>query len=221
MALAHKRWQRRLLRIGMTILVIFIVYNFIILPRLLRWGATKEEFNRSLPGDEWVQQKDYKNTLAVTVNTPASAIWPWVAQMGLHKAGLYTYTWLENMFGCKLHNADRIHPEWQNPKAGEIEPVCKSQEGKPNSGWLVVYAEPNKMLVWRGMNDAQWMMGIYIDSIDDHTSRLITRQQFKSQAAWSKAWWIEKLWFEWAHSVMQHGMISGIKKRVENNKGGK
>jgi len=177
----------------------------------------KEEFNRSIPGDEWVQEKDYKNTLAATVKAPPSAIWPWIAQMGLYKGGLYTYTWLENIFGCKLHNTDRIHPEWQNPKEGEIEPVCQSQEGKPNSGWLVARVEQNKMLVWRGLNDAQWMMGIYIDSVDERTSRLITRQQFKDPETWTFAWWMEKLWFAWAHSVMQHGMINGIKERVEKN----
>ena len=222
MALASKKWRRRLLRTGIAIAIIVLAYNFFILPWLLHWGATREEFSRFRPGDEFVQEKDYKNTLAVTVEAPVSSVWPWIAQMGLHKGGLYTYTWLENIFGCRLHNADIIHPEWQYPRVGEMESVCHSQEGKPNSGWMIAYAEHNKMLVWRGLNDAQWMMGIYLDSIDSHTSRIVTRQQFKSPRSWTGAWWMEKLWFEWAHSVMQHGMIIGIKERAEKNyKGGR
>src|SRR5258706_8357810 len=82
----------------------------------------------------------------LTFPKPGIAISPCIAQIGLHKGGLYAHKWLENLFGCKLHNADRVHPEWQNPKVGDAEPVCQSQEGKRNSGWLVAGIEQNRML---------------------------------------------------------------------------
>lgn len=214
MAIAPKRWQRRLLRTVITFLVIIVVYNFLFLPRLLHWGATKEEFSRTLPGDDMIANKDYRNTLAVTVNAPPSKIWPWVVQMGVHKAGFYSYTWMENMFGCKLHNADRIHPEWQDTKPGYYEGVCQAAEKKNMPGWIVTIVEPDKSFVWKG-KDAEWMMGVYIDSINANTSRIITRQQFKMPERWSFNWVIEKAWFNWAHCIMQRGMITGIKKRVE------
>jgi hypothetical protein len=209
------KWQRRLFRLAVVLLVILLVYWLILLPNLLRWGATSEEYSKTLPGDELIVRREYKNTLAVTVHAKPSQIWPWIAQMGLHKGGFYSYTWLENLFGCKLRNADRIHAEWQHPQVGEIEPVCASQEGKPNTGWRLAIVQKNKALVWQGVGGAQWMLGIYIDSVDANTSRLITRQQFPYPKKWTMGWWLEKAWFEWAHCVMQRGMITGIKRRVE------
>ena len=176
MAIVGKRWQRRLLRTILTFLVIIVVYNFLVLPWLLRWGATTEEFSRILPGDEFIENKEYKNTLAVTVNAQPSDIWPWVIQMGVDKAGFYSYTWMENIFGCKLRNADRIHPEWQDTKPGYYERVCRAAEKKNMAGWIVTIIDPHKAFVWKG-KDAEWMMGVYIDSINANTSRIITRQQ--------------------------------------------
>ena len=216
MAIAAKRWQRRIFRTLIITFVIVIVHSFFILPSMLRWGATKKEFNQMLPGDELIQHKEYKNTLAVTIHAAPSQIWPWVVQMGVHKAGFYSYTKLENIFGCKLHNADRIHPEWQNTKVGNYEPVCQSAENRNMPGWIVAIMEQNKSFVWKGQ-EGEWMMGVYIDSIDVNTSRLITRQQFKMPSRWTMSWILEKVWFSWAHCLMQHGMIMGIKKRVEIN----
>jgi len=196
------------------LLIIVAMYNFLILPWLMHWGATKEEFDRTLPGDELVVNKDYKNTLTDTINASPSQIWPWVVQMGVHKAGFYSYAWLENIFGCKLHNADRIHPEWQDTQPGYYEGVCQAAEKKGMPGWIVTIVEPGKAFVWKG-KDADWMMGVYIDSINQNTSRIITRQQFKMPKCWSFKWIIEKIWFSWAHCIMQRGMIMGIKQRVE------
>jgi len=208
-------WKKRLIYTIAVLLALRVLYRLFLFPALLHWGATAEEYNKALPGDELLSHKDYKNTLAVTVHAPPSEIWPWIAQMGLHKGGFYSYTMLENLFGCNLHNANQIHAEWQKPQVGAIEPVCQSAEGKPNSGWQIVVAEERRALVWKGVNDAQWMVGVYIDSVDAHTSRLITRQQFEYPHAGSLNWWLEKLWFEWAHCIMQRGMINGIKERVE------
>jgi hypothetical protein len=61
------------------------------------------------------------------------------------------------------------------------------------------------------------MMGVYIDSVDKNTSRLITRQQFPYPSRWTFDWWIEKLWMEWAHSIMQRGMLRGIRQRAEQH----
>lgn len=211
-----KKWQRILFRIALISLIIAIVYSLFIFPSLIRWGATKEEFNNSLPGDELIKNKEYKNTLAVTVHATPSQIWPWIVQMGQHRAGFYSYTWLENLFGCKLHNADSIHSEWQNTTAGYYECVCQSAKKKNMPGWIVAIIEPDKSFVWKG-KEGEWMMGLYIDSVDANTSRLLTRQQFKMPSAWSVSWILEKVWFGWAHCLMQHGMITGIKKRVEKN----
>ena len=214
MYLVKHKWQRRIVRIPIILIVVAIVYAFLILPALLRLGATQYEFSSHRPGDELLRSIDYKNTLAVSVRKPPAEIWPWVAQMGLNKGGFYSYTWLENLFGCNLRNADKIHPEWQHPQLGYYEGVCESAVNKNMPGWRVAVVEPGRSLVWRG-EQGEWMMGVYIDSVDQSKSRVITRMLYKSAARFSGSWWLEKLWFEWAHCIMQRGMIRGIKKRAE------
>jgi hypothetical protein len=208
------KWQRRIIRATIVLIMLLLVYNMFIFPALLRIGATKAEFHRRMPGDELVKFKDYKNTLAVTVKKSSSEIWPWVAQMGVNKAGFYSYTWLENLFGCELKNADEIHPEWQNPQTGYYEGVCKSAMKNNMPGWRIAIVNPDRSFVWKG-EQSEWMMGVYIDSVDTNTSRLITRMLYRSPRKFSFSWWLDKVWFEWAHCIMQKGMISGIKKRAE------
>ena len=47
-----------------------------------RWGATDDEVNRSLPGDELVPAPLLGYTHALTIHAPVTRIWPWLAQMG-------------------------------------------------------------------------------------------------------------------------------------------
>src|SRR5262245_42181484 len=83
------------------------------------WGTTKEECRMSLPGDRLVGGPVVASTEAVWINASASAVWPWLVQMGQDRGGLYSYETLENVVGLDYHNADRIHPEWQRLATGD------------------------------------------------------------------------------------------------------
>jgi hypothetical protein len=83
------------------------------------WGATEEEIARRWIGDDLVPAPKWMWHHAITIDAPASEVWPWVAQIGQDKAGFYSYEALENAAGCRLHNADRVHPEWQELRAGD------------------------------------------------------------------------------------------------------
>ena len=67
------------------------VYLRVIRPWQLRWGATDDELRRAMPGDELVARPTFNATRAVTVQAPASMIWPWIVQIGFGKAGWYSY----------------------------------------------------------------------------------------------------------------------------------
>ena len=56
---------------------------------------------------------------AIEIDAPAEEVWPWLAQLGQDRGGFYSYEWLENLAGCRMRNADRIHPEWQHREIGE------------------------------------------------------------------------------------------------------
>jgi hypothetical protein len=196
--------------------LLLLIFSYILFLRsfLMNWGSTTNEISRYYAGDSILLQPDYENTLAVTIDKPPSAVWPWVAQMGLNKAGFYSFTWLENIFGCGLRNADRIYPEWQGPQPGDYEPVCASAEKNNMKGRIMAIVIANKALVYKSSTDSSWMMGFYIDSVSEYKSRLITRMRYSTP----KQFWpfiIDKAWMKWAHCIMQRGSIRGIKNRAE------
>lgn len=83
------------------------------------WGATHDEIRRQLPGDDLLPDASWTSTHAVSINAPPEAVWPWIAQIGQGRGGFYSYQTLENIFGCKMLNADTILPEFQNPQVGD------------------------------------------------------------------------------------------------------
>ncbi|KUG57330.1 hypothetical protein AVL61_14495 [Kocuria rosea subsp. polaris] len=54
----------------------------------------------------------------MTVDAPPERIWPWLAQLGQGRGGLYSFERLENLIGCRMRNTDRILPEHQDLSAG-------------------------------------------------------------------------------------------------------
>ena len=90
-----------------------------LLPRTLKWGATDDEVVRPMPGDQLVDNPMYVTTRAITVAAPAAAVWPWLVQLGQNRGGFYSYDFFENVFRLDIHNADRVHEEWQGLRVGE------------------------------------------------------------------------------------------------------
>jgi hypothetical protein len=70
------------------------------------WGARPGEATATVP------------VHAIEVEAPRDAVWPWLAQIGQDRGGFYSYEWLENLAGCRMRNAERIHPEWQPARSG-------------------------------------------------------------------------------------------------------
>lgn len=71
--------------------VAFLAYTFLVRPWRLRWGATNEELNVSLPGDPWIPAGAEGSMRAITIGAPVLAVWPWVVQLGQERGGFYSY----------------------------------------------------------------------------------------------------------------------------------
>ena len=93
-------------------------YLLLARPWMLTWGARPAEETARLPGDEIVADAGIVSTRAVLIDAPPAAVWPWLVQIGQGRGGFYSYTWLQNLFGCAMVNAERIHPEWQDLRVG-------------------------------------------------------------------------------------------------------
>lgn len=85
-----------------------------------RWGVSAEVAARRYPGDELIEEPLWGWTHGIEVNASSSDVWPWVAQIGADRGGFYSYQWLENLAGCKLRNAESIHPEWAAHEGGAL-----------------------------------------------------------------------------------------------------
>jgi hypothetical protein len=81
-----------------------------------------------------------QSTRAVTIAAPVSDVWPWLVQMGAGRGGMYSYDWLENALGLGIHSADRILPELQHLKVGDIVPLS------PDGGLPVRLLRPGAVL---------------------------------------------------------------------------
>ena len=117
----------------------------------LTWGATGDEADGPLPGDELLAKPAIVTTRAVLVDAPPEAIWPWLVQMGPGRGGAYTYDWIENLFGLGMHSADTILPEFQDLKAGDAQRL-----GARGPVLRVAVLEPRRALVLRS-DDEHWV----------------------------------------------------------------
>src|SRR5579872_939921 len=106
-------------------------------------GATpSEDRDRPLAGDAIIPNPTHRATQSVTINAPPEYVWPWLAQMGYQRGGLYSYDWLDRAFGfLDRPSATRILPRFQHLAAGDHIPVGRGPS------WPVAVVDPNRALV--------------------------------------------------------------------------
>lgn len=184
-----------------------VAYSVVLRPWHLSRGATTEEAHRSLPGDELLAAPSVVSTRAITIAAPPSAVWPWLVQMGVGRAGAYTYDWIENLLGLDMHSADEVVPELQHLEVGEVLPM--QPEGP---GMRVETLEPERVLSLRS-EDGRWVWTFVLETHAGAT-RLLSRNRITlegSSLARRMAMWA----MEPGSLVMERKMLLGIRGRAE------
>lgn len=92
-------------------------YGLLARPKMLHWGATKEEVAALFPGKNLISNGKRTSIMAATLDAPPSKVFPWLLQMGYDKGGWYSWDLLDN-FGKR--STDRLHPEWQRVEVGHV-----------------------------------------------------------------------------------------------------
>jgi hypothetical protein len=193
---------------GLAITGASAIATYVILrPRLLNWGATASEIDRQLAGDEWVKEPSYVSTRAVTIRARPSEVWPWLAQMGYGRGGLYSYDWLDRLFGyLDGPSAEQVLPEYQDLKAGDTIPLGKGPD------WLVVEVEPERTLVLEPIAGVvTW--AFVVAPIDASSTRLVTRVRFRVEPTMKDR--LAMAAIDPAAFFMTRKMLLGIKRRAE------
>lgn len=146
---------------------------------LSNWGSTAAEREQLRPGDAFVSPAHGTFTRAIRINAAAEAVWPWLVQFGLGRAGFYSYELLERLVGIPVRNVESIVPEFQHLAAGDEillhptapgVPVAAVEEGRSICFGLVDAAarsveSPDPARSW----------SLYLDAGDATSSRLVVR----------------------------------------------
>lgn len=99
-----------------------------------RWGTTRDEVRRPMAGDDIVSHAKGQTTHAITVYAAPERVWPWLVQMGYHRAGLYTYPWVDRyLWRIDNPSAAQLIPELQDLSVDDIVP-----DGEPGTAFYRV-----------------------------------------------------------------------------------
>jgi len=209
------------------ILIIIAAYlTLFFKPLRDRWGLSQKEANTTFPGDHLVPQPRSEFVHAIEINAPASCVWPWIAQIGQGRGGFYSYEALENLFGLQIYNSDKILPEFQQPKIGDLIPFG------PKDAYPIVICEHGKAMAIENWYDLSknsvynqalespmnylhlswlWM----VEPLDEYSSRFISRNRVDYSPSLKNSLLFGALG-EPVVFAMDRKMCYGIKRRAEN-----
>jgi hypothetical protein len=185
------------------------------------WGATDAEGTATLVGDDLTAEPVTQTTRAIAIDAPPERIWPWLVQLGADRGGFYSYDWLEDLFGLRIHSATAIVPEWQDLDVGDVVYADRARTG----GWVVVALVPDRAVVMKAADvsqrrpvardegvgwEFQWTFAL--EPGEDGLTRLLVRER----VAFGRR--VTRLLMTpvgLVSFVMTHKMLRGIKERAE------
>jgi len=155
-------------------------------------------------------------TRAIDIAAPAAAVWPWIVQFGLGRAGFYSYELFERLVGIPVKNVESIAPEFQSIEVGDEVKLHPTAPGIPvalvDPGAAVCFGEELES-PGNGEHPARsW--SFYLEPIDERSSRLIIRGCFEPSPSLTKR--IAAAALEPIDFVMEQRMLRTIKRLAES-----
>ena len=185
-------------------------------------GSTREERARPLPGDDLIEHASLVTNHAATLDAPPEEVWPWLTQVGWHRAGWYTPRWVDRLlFPDNLPSSDVLDPRYVR----ELVPGETGPDGPPGTAHFVVeVADPPRVLVLHSRThlppgwaqrfgaDLDWVWTFALDPLPGGRTRFLVRNR-----GWVQPWWIDagyRAAIVPADHVMTRGMFRGLQERV-------
>ena len=197
-----------ILGIFLAVLIVVVIVAILLTPWMDRWHSTPDERAARFPGDDLVENPAKIINHAVTINAPAAQIYPWILQIGADKSGMYSYTWLENLVGCKMAKDEVIKPEWQDLKEGDLMLMCAGDFAPPP--YIVAQVIPDQAVVFGHKENEKWveLWAFVLVPQSDGSTRLVTRTSTNM---------VGGMWevFNRVAFVMERKMLLTIKKLSE------
>ncbi len=164
--------------------------------------------------------------MAVTVEAPPSAVWPWLVQMGVDRGIWYTWDYWRPW---GLRSADRIHPEWQAIAVGHRMPSVPDG----SVWWEVAALEPERFLALRMSvdlhgrpfdprgkppryyTDSIWCF--LLEQLAGERMRLVVSGYWAFQPQWLRGI-VNFFVLEPSTWIMQTRQFKGLKRRAERGR---
>jgi hypothetical protein len=146
----------------------------------------------------------------VTVEAPPEDIWPWLAQIGYQRGGLYSYDWLDRLFGfLDAPSATRILPRFQQLAVGDGIPW-----GRAGTEMTVGVVDPPRALALTyEAGSFMWVWQFGLHPLDERRTRLVSRGT--ERVPKGSAWWLGMRIMEPAAFIMTRRMLLNVKQRAE------
>ena len=162
--------------------------------------------------------------MSVTIDAPPSAVWPWLAQMGVDRAIWYTWDYWRPV---GRRSADRIHEEWQDISVGYRMPAAPDG----SVWWEVAALEPERFLGLRMSVDLRGrpfdpratpprfytdsLWGFLLEKLPGDRTRLVVSGYWAFRPRWLQGV-VAFLFVEPSTWIMQARQLKGLKRRAES-----
>ncbi len=197
------------LYLGLIVVLEIIIYIIFLKPIVDTWGATKEEANMTLIGDELAPI--IISTRAISINAPMSEVWQWIIQLGADRGGFFSYTFIEKALGYEARSAEPV-PEFQDIEVGRIIPVSIDEsKSLIKYNFRVVAVEPGESIVIENWG------ALVLQKMDAQRTRFIVRTH--GQALPNLKSKIGDFLGMAAHYIMERRMMLGFKAQAEAGAG--
>ncbi len=172
-----------------------------------RWGATDDEVQAEMPGDDLIADVAYLATRAITIDAPPPAVWPWLVQVGCLKAGFYANDLLDNL---GHPSAREILPEFQHLEIGQWVPM--SPTPNDTTAFTVAGFEENRWLLWQQpLSTWSWRL----TELPHQQTRLVTRLRIHLDWSHKAISVLSVVLNEFGDFAMMRRMLLGIRDRAE------
>jgi hypothetical protein len=215
----RRTWLQRSVRAVVAIAVAATSYVGVYRPLQLRWGATSAEVAADLPGDRIQPHPIFDATRAVTIDRPADQVWPWLVQIGYHRAGWYSgLDWADN---GGVPSAKRIVPELQRIEVGDHIPVTGRGDPfsfVPEITWTVVdFRRDSYILATSAGGRDSWLW--LLRPMPGGRTRLIWRMR-NAPYQWVSPFIVLQLATDLGDFIFVRNILLSIKERVESRPDG-
>jgi hypothetical protein len=148
---------------------------------LRNWGSTPSERTHTWVGDKFVPNRRSENTRAIDISAPAQQVWDRIVQLGLGRAGFYSYELLERIVGIPVTNIESVEPEWQSLSVGDevlVHPKAGFRVSEIAEGRHVCFGTQTENGIDKVSPDIPQSWSLYVEPVSPSSSRLIIRSCF-------------------------------------------